>query len=143
MDRLMTLLIACLMASAAVIAAAQTATPEWPQWRGPFNTGMARGKAPLKWDDTTNIRWRTAIPGRGHSTPVIAGNRLFLTTAIPTGQGTPPPPGSGRAGGGADAGLEHRFEVLAIDRSIGAPELRQSMPDYGTVIAALIRRGAS
>ena len=45
--RSMTLLIACLMASAALIAAAQTATPEWPQWRGPFNTGMARGDAPL------------------------------------------------------------------------------------------------
>ena len=115
----MTLLIACLMTSAAVIAAAQTATPEWPQWRGPFNTGMARGKAPLKWDDTTNIRWKTAIPGRGHSTPVIAGNRLFLTTAVPTGQGPQPPPGRGRAGGGADAGLEHRFEVLAIDRGTG------------------------
>ena len=59
--RSMTLLIACLVASAAAIAAAQTATPEWPQWRGPFNTGMARGEAPLRWDDTTNIRWKTAI----------------------------------------------------------------------------------
>ena len=113
----MTLLIAYLVASAALMAAAQTATPAWPQWRGPFNTGMASGKAPLTWDDTTNIRWKTAIRGRGHSTPVIAGNRLFLTTAVPTGQGTPPPPG--RAGGGADAGLEHRFEVLAIDRATG------------------------
>jgi outer membrane protein assembly factor BamB len=114
----MTLLIASLVASAAAIAAAQPATPEWPQWRGPFNTGMARGTAPLRWDDNTNIRWKTAIAGRGHSTPVIAGNRLFLTTAVPTGQGTPPP-GPGRAGGGADAGLEHRFEVLAVDRHKG------------------------
>jgi outer membrane protein assembly factor BamB len=115
-----TLLIAGLMASAAAIAAAQTATPEWPQWRGPFNTGMARGKAPLKWDDTTSIRWKVPIPGRGHSTPVMAGSRLFLTTAVPTGQGTPPPPGRGRAGGGADAGIEHRFDVIAIDRGTGA-----------------------
>src|SRR5688500_6188209 len=115
-----TLLIAGLVASAAAIGAAQTATPDWPQWRGPFNTGMAKGKAPLKWDDTTNIRWKVPIAGRGHSTPVIAGNRLFLTTAVPTGQGTPPPPGRGRAGGGADAGLEHRFEVIAIDRRTGA-----------------------
>lgn len=113
----MTLLIASLMASAAVIAAAQTAAPEWSQWRGPFNTGMARGKAPLKWDDTT-VKWKTPIPGRGHSSPVIAGNRLFLTTAVPTGKGTPPR-GPGRAGGGSAAGLEHRFEVLAIDRATG------------------------
>lgn len=119
-------LVACVMASTAAIAAAQTATPEWPQWRGPFNTGMATGTAPLKWDDTTNIRWKIPIPGRGHSTPVIAGNRLFLTTAIPTGQGTPPPRGSGRAGGGADAGLEHRFEVLAIDRATGGIAWRRT-----------------
>src|SRR5688500_4163510 len=114
-----TLITWCLVVSAVLLAAAQTTTPEWPQWRGPFNTGMAKGTAPLKWDDTTNVRWKIAIDGRGHSTPVIAGNRLFLTTAVPTGQGTPPPPGRGRAGGGADAGLEHRFEVLAIDRDNG------------------------
>lgn len=109
---------ASLAASAVAIGTAQTVPPEWPQWRGPFNTGMAQGTAPLRWDDTTNVRWRTAIPGRGHSTPVVAGDRLFLTTAVPTGRGTPPP-GPGRAGGGADAGLEHRFEVLALDRGTG------------------------
>ena len=58
------------------------------------------------------------FPGRGHSTPVIAGDRLFLTTAVPTGKGRPPQ-AAGRAGGGADAGLEHRFEVLAVDRETG------------------------
>ena len=36
---------------------------------------------------TPNIRWKIEIPGRGHSTPVIAGDRLFLTTAVPTGKG--------------------------------------------------------
>jgi outer membrane protein assembly factor BamB len=113
-----TLLLASLTTAAVAFAAAQTTAPEWPQWRGPFNTGMARGTAPLRWDDTTNVRWKTAIPGRGHSTPVVAGDRLFLTTAVPTGRGTPPP-GPGRAGGGADAGLEHRFEVLAVDRGTG------------------------
>jgi outer membrane protein assembly factor BamB len=102
----------------AAVVAAQPGTAAWPQWRGPFNTGMAEGTAPLRWDDNTNIQWKTAIPGRGHSTPVIAGDRLFLTTAVPTGKGTPPQE-RGRAGGGADAGLEHRFEVLAVDRTTG------------------------
>ena len=111
-----------LMISAALVAAALsgTLTPqqvEWPQWRGPFNTGMAEGDAPLRWD-ADDIQWQLEIPGRGHSTPVVAGNRMFLTTAIPTGKGTPPAT-RGRAGGGADAGLEHRFEVLAIDRDSG------------------------
>jgi outer membrane protein assembly factor BamB len=59
------------------------------------------------------------LPGRGHSTPIIAGDRLFLTTAVPTG-GASAPSGRMRGGGGnADAGLEHRFEVLAIDRATG------------------------
>jgi outer membrane protein assembly factor BamB len=105
---------------AAVWATALLATPqavEWGQWRGPFNTGMAAGDAPLRWDDD-DIQWQLEIPGRGHSTPVLAGNRLFLTTAVPTGKGTPPA-ARGRAGGGADAGLEHRFEVLSVDRASG------------------------
>lgn len=92
--------------------------PEWPQWRGPFNTGMAAGDAPLTWNATRNVRWQLAIPGRGHSTPVVAGTRLFLTTAIPTGKVTRPA-GRSRAGGGADDGLEHRFEVIAVDRETG------------------------
>ena len=90
---------------------------EWPQWRGPFNTGMAAGDAPVEWGPR-NIRWQLPIPGRGHSTPVIADNQLFLTTAVPTGKRTAPQT-TGRAGGGADAGLEHRFEVLAVDRITG------------------------
>ena len=112
-------ILACVIVSSAVLAAAATTTtPQWPQWRGPYNTGMASGGAPLKWDDKTNVRWKVAIPGRGHSTPVVAGDRLFLTTAVPTGKGAPPQ-GAGRAGGGADADLEHRFEVLAVDRGTG------------------------
>src|SRR5687767_9846469 len=110
-----------LTTSAAVLAVTVTLgfadDPEWPQWRGPFNTGMAAGDAPLEWD-AGDVSWQLEIPGRGHSTPVVAGNRMFLTTAIPTGKGTPAKT-AGRAGGGADAGLEHRFEVLAIDRTTG------------------------
>ena len=52
----MHLLLVCLMLSTAVLAAATTTTPEWPQWRGPYNTGMASGSAPVKWDDKTNVR---------------------------------------------------------------------------------------
>ena len=90
---------------------------DWLQWRGPFNNGMAIGDAPLHWSDNTNVKWKVAIPGKGHSTPVMAGDRLFLTTAIPTGRGTASR--SGRADGGANGGLEHRFEVIAIDRNTG------------------------
>ena len=98
----------------------------WPQWRGPFFNGMARGDAPTVWSDTTNIKWKTEIPGRGHSTPAIWGDRIFLTTAIPSGTPAPTPTPSqqsqgGRRGAGGGAGplVEHRFDVLALDRRTG------------------------
>src|SRR5262244_2904189 len=64
----------------------------WPQWRGPFFNGVARTAAPVEFSDTKNIKWKTAIPGRGFSTPVIWGDRIFLTTAAPTGKVTQPKP---------------------------------------------------
>jgi outer membrane protein assembly factor BamB len=100
------------------------ATAEWPQWRGPLHTGVANAAVPLTWSDTQNVRWKVAVPGRGHSTPVVTGDRLFLTTAIPTGtRPASPPPAGGRGGrgpgGGAGAGEEHRLEVIAVDRATG------------------------
>lgn len=96
----------------------------WPQWRGPFFNGMARGDAPTVWSDTKNVKWKAEIPGRGFSTPVIWGDRVFLTTAIPTGkpaeapQPAPSPEGR-RAGGGSGPLIEHKFEVLCLDRKTG------------------------
>jgi outer membrane protein assembly factor BamB len=91
----------------------------WTAWRGPFGTGMAHGDAPLRWSDTENVAWKVPVPGRGHSTPVIAGDRIFLTTAVPTSAGSAPVGRMRGGGGNADAGLEHRFVVLALDRRTG------------------------
>ena len=92
----------------------------WSHWRGPTHTGVAAGTAPLAWGDTQNVRWKIEIPGRGFSTPVVVGRRMFLTTAIPTGKKAAAPAASeGRAGGGAGAGEEHRLEVIAVDRESG------------------------
>ena len=95
----------------------------WPQWRGPFFNGMARGDAPTVWSDTKNIKWKAQIPGRGFSTPVIWGDKIFLTTAIPTGKTVAPAetaPAEGRRGGGGSGPLvEHKFEVLCLDRQTG------------------------
>ena len=108
---------AALVIAGSVAPASQTSV--WMQWRGPLNTGMASSDAPLRWSETDGIVWKVPVPGRGHSTPIIAGDRLFVTTAVPTGR-APAPSGSTRGGGGnADAGLEHRFEVLAIARVSG------------------------
>jgi outer membrane protein assembly factor BamB len=101
----------------------------WPYWRGPAGDGVAVGSAPLNWSDTENVRWKTDIPGRGSSSPVVWGDRIFLTTAISTG--TPGIPeaaatpaastsGGGSFGGGnAGSQPEHRFVVICLDRKTG------------------------
>jgi outer membrane protein assembly factor BamB len=106
---------------------------DWPQWRGLNNDGMARGDAPVEWSDTKNIAWRVSIPGKGNSSPVIWGEKIFLTTAVPTDGASATPPatnptpaaaGQGRRqgrgpGGGANAGREHKFVVMCLDRRNG------------------------
>src|SRR5262245_11026435 len=56
---------------------------DWPQWRGPDGQGhsVATG-LPLTWCETSNVAWKVKIPGRGWSSPVIAGSQIWLTTAI-------------------------------------------------------------
>src|SRR5882672_11978606 len=55
----------------------------WPQFRGPAGQGVVRETGlPLEWSDTKNVLWKTELPGRGHSSPIVWGNRIFLTTAI-------------------------------------------------------------
>ena len=54
----------------------------WPRWRGPSGQGVVEGTGyPDTWSDTTNVRWKTAVPGSGHSSPIVWGDRIFLTTS--------------------------------------------------------------
>src|SRR5438128_8487356 len=86
------LVVACLLAAEPATGdAAADAQHAWPQWRGPLGTGVAPfAQPPLEWSETKNVRWKIPLPGRGHSTPIVWGDRLFLTTAIPTGEAVPP-----------------------------------------------------
>ena len=61
----------------------RAATGDWPWWRGPNFNGVAEAgqKVPLEWSETKNVAWKASIPGRGHSTPIVVGNRVFLQTA--------------------------------------------------------------
>jgi len=109
---------------------AATDPAAWPKWRGPNETGVAKGTAPVEWTESSkNVAWKAAIPGRGHSSPVIWGDTIFVTTAVPTGE-VPAEQGGGRPqrgarkggggpGGGSGANIEHKFAVLAINRKDG------------------------
>ena len=120
---LVALLVTAAIAAGAVAAQTPASTAaNWAQWRGPATTGVAPGDAPTRWDDQTNIKWATPIPGRGFSSPIVWGDRVYVTTAVPTGVTGAAAGATGRAsfaGGGADANLEHRFDVLALDRLTG------------------------
>ena len=59
-----------------------SAQSDWPWWRGPTRNGVAnRDPVPTKLSDADNLLWKTPVPGRGHSSPIIVGNRVFLATA--------------------------------------------------------------
>ena len=59
----------------------------WPRWRGPSGQGVAEGTGyPDRWSGTQNVLWRTPVPGRGHSSPIVWGDRIFLTTAYRDGR---------------------------------------------------------
>src|SRR5689334_23242099 len=75
-------------ASAAAIALTLSLTVfaddgAWPQWRGPRYDGVAQGSAPIHWSAADSVAWKGPVPGKGHSSPVLWGDRIFLTTAIP------------------------------------------------------------
>jgi len=120
------------------------ADDDWARWRGPFENGMARGDAPTEWGDGKNVAWRTPIPGLGFSSPVIWGDRIFVTTAVPTGKTTPVQAATGRAGGGAGAGREHKFVVMCLDRKTGKVLIAHEAAKthgIGAEVAAIIAEG--
>jgi outer membrane protein assembly factor BamB len=71
----------------AMVTAGAEAAKYWPRWRGPGGQGVAEGRGyPDTWSDTQNVLWRAAIPGRGHSSPIVWGDRLFVTSGYDDGR---------------------------------------------------------
>jgi len=99
----------------------------WPQWRGPSGQGTSdETNLPAQWSPETNIKWKATIPGRGHSSPIVWGNRIFLTTAI-EGELVPGAKAVKHMDGDKEfihpdsVGANHKqtFKVLCIDRGTG------------------------
>ena len=94
---------------------------QWPQWRGPLGSGVApHGTPPVTWSEDKNIRWKIAIPGKGHSTPIVWGDRLFITTAIRYGDALVPRHKHAHGAHDNMSGLHRqKFVVLAVNRRDG------------------------
>jgi outer membrane protein assembly factor BamB len=113
-----------------VISAAATdknKTANWPQWRGAEGSGVANdADAPMTWSSTQNIKWKTPLPGRGHSSPIVWDNKIFLTTEI-EGEIVPGAQAVKHVLDGQDfkhpdavgADRRHTFKVLCLGRDTG------------------------
>src|SRR3954452_20306191 len=56
---------------------------DWPQWRGARGDGSStETNVPTSWSDTQHVKWRVPLPGKGHGSPIVVGDRIFLNTAI-------------------------------------------------------------
>jgi outer membrane protein assembly factor BamB len=87
------MLIRCLSAALLAIGAGSgwSAAPEWPQFRGPESNPAARAAAlPEKWSRTENVEWMARIPGRGWSSPIVSGRRVFVTAVVTEGESKQP-----------------------------------------------------
>ncbi len=100
-----------------------SASPQdaWMQWRGPLANGTApHAQPPVEWSEQKNVRWKIPLPGKGHSSPIIVGDRVYLTAAVPVGDAQPPvydtAPG---AHDGLPVTQRHQFVVLAVERRDG------------------------
>jgi len=89
----------------------------WGQWRGPLATGVSTtAKPPTEWSESKNVRWKVELPGRGTSTPVVWGDRVFVLTAAPVGVDLA---ASHEPRGTKGQIVPHRMLVLALDRKTG------------------------
>lgn len=94
-----------------------------------MNGHAPKAKPPIHWSESENIRWKTALRGLGHSTPVIWSDRIFLTTAIPIGDPLPEPKPDLAPGAHDNFLVTNRYEfvALAINRADGKVLWRQSL----------------
>lgn len=122
------LIISFLLTATLINSAAAKVSTNWPQWRGD-NGGVSSEKGlPVEWSSTKNVKWRTPIAGRGHSSPIVWGKKIFLTTALDGAPIAGRKPGvTHKMADGSDfvhpdavgADLMHTFKVVCLDRTSG------------------------
>lgn len=92
MSRRLLLIFVCVAALSALAGdagqcAAPSALDNWPQWRGPLANGVSpRAKPPIQWSETNNVRWKLALPVKGHASPIVFGDSIYLLGATPVGE---------------------------------------------------------
>ena len=103
------------------VRATADASKNWPQWRGPLANGVSpHANPPIHWSETNNVRWKIPIPGKGHSSPIVFGDSVYVLTAVPVGAAQKPvhddAPGVHDS---VPVTHHHQFVALAISRKDG------------------------
>lgn len=103
----------------------------WPSWRGPLRTGVSTtANPPVEWNEHKNIRWKTKLPGKGHSSPVVWGDSIYVTTAIAYGKKLVPIPVTASGShDNVDVTQKHRFEVICVNRTDGSIRWQKTVAD--------------
>src|SRR5687768_17413110 len=108
---------------AAAIASPRASSPaQWPSFRGVLASGVADGEQlPDRWDLAagTHIKWRTPLPGLAHSSPIVWGDVVFVTTAVSSDTKATFRKGLYGAGDASPDRSEHQWQVIALDRTTG------------------------
>ncbi|MBM3881997.1 MAG: serine/threonine protein kinase [Verrucomicrobia bacterium] len=109
------------LAGVPLLAIATVAQDTWPQFRGPEARGIGHSpRLPLVWGPETHVAWRISIPGRGWSSPIVWGSRVFLTTVVSEGETEPPKKGLYFGGDRPEPSPHrHRWQVLCLDWASG------------------------
>ncbi len=124
-----TVVAAALLAISATDPLRSVASPNWPGFRGPSASGVADGqRLPEKWNAATreNIAWSVAVPGLAHSSPIIWGDRLFVTSAVSSRADATFKPGLYGAGTASEDRTPQRWVVMALDRRTGRTVWQQT-----------------
>jgi len=111
------------LAALAVAVSAQDRPANWPSFRGPGASGVAEGQhLPDTWSGETgeNVLWRTPIPGLGHSSPVVWGDRVFVTSAVSSNPDATFRPGLYGDGDASTDRSPQRWMIYAVDRRTGS-----------------------
>ncbi len=115
--------IVAFVAGLVLVACSQTlvAQTDWPQFRGPNSRAVGTDPGiPDRWSATQNMEWTSAVAGRAWSSPIVWGDRVFLTTVINSGESEPPKKGLYFGGDRLEAPkTEHLWKVLCLDLATG------------------------
>jgi len=103
-----------------LVTASVASAQNWPSFRGPNASGVAAGNAPTSWngEKSSNVVWKTAIPGFSHSSPIIWGNKIFLITAISSDPATKFA-AKGQGIGLATDTVKHTWQIYCLDKVSG------------------------